>query len=243
MKPGTTACAILLLSTLAATGPRAAAHAAGNGAQAMLEQGVAITRERKSLESQQAALLKQKADLDAAGKVLDQQQAALNQEIETNNEAIAQHNGKPGQSQSDCKPGETGASQTQQCNQDAKTLNQTTGSLAAQQAALKQRQADLDAAYQRHGQDAAGWNEREQKTVTRLNTVYQGQNNWMDAANSLIVSDAFQALLTQADAGKRCSGTVPTSDRLTLTQLQKYADAIVGCLGYVAKHPGGTPPG
>lgn len=240
MKPRTAVCAILL-AVASAGSVMAAPPAPNNGVQALLEQGSSITRQRKSLESQQAALLKQKTDLDAAGKSLDQQQAALNQEIEANNQAIAQHNGKLGQSQADCKPGQTGASQTQQCNQDAKTLNQTSGSLAAQQADLKQRQTDLDAAYQRHGQDATSWNEREQKTVAHLNSIYQGQNNWMDAANSLIASDGFQTLAAQAKAGTRCADTVPSGDRLTPVQLQKYADAIVGCLSWVAKHSGDTP--
>ncbi len=234
--------AAVLLSACAATA-QASAPAANSGVQSMLEQGTSISRERRSLEAQQAALLKQKGDLDAAGQALDQQQAALNQEIEANNQAITQQTGKTGQNQTDCQQGKGGAGQTTQCNQDIKTLNVSRADLKAQQDALKQRQDDLNAAYQRHGQDVQAWNDKEQKTVARLNAVYQSQNNWMDAANSLILGDAFQALVAQVNAGRRCSDTVPKGNRLTLTQLQKYADAIVGCLGYVSKHSADAPPG
>ena len=216
-----------------------AATAPASGVKTMLAQGVSLSRERRSLEAQQVALLKQQAELNARGKALAQQQAALNQDIEANNQAIAQHNGKLDQTKSGCKPGETsGPSQTNDCNKDIKSLNQASGDLGAQQALLKQRQVDLNAALQRHGQDVQAWNEHERKTVARLNGVYQGQNNWMDAANSLIVSEGFQALVSQANAGKRCTGTVPRGDRLTLEQLQKYSDAITNCLGYVVKHAG-----
>ena len=214
-----------------------------NGVKSLLEQGISISRERRNLETQQAALLKQKTELDAAGTALGQQQAALNQDIEANNQAITQHNGKQDQNQSSCQQGNGSAGQTNDCNKDIKTLNVSRADLKAQQDTLKRRQDELNAAYQRHGQDAQAWNDKEQKTVTRLNAVYQGQNNWMDAANSLIASDAFQALMTETNAGSRCSNTVPKGDRITPALLRKYAEAIVGCLSYVAKHSADAPAG
>lgn len=232
----------VLLSACAATA-QATSPAVNSGVQSMLEQGTSISRERRSLEAQQAALLKQKSDLDAAGEALDVQQAALNQDIEANNQAITQQTGKTSQNQTDCQQGKGGAGQTNQCNQDIKTLNTSRVDLKAQQDVLKQRQDDLNAAYQRHTQDAQAWNDKEQKTVTRLNAVYQSQNNWMDAANSLITGDAFQALVTQTNAASRCSGTVPKGNRITSALLQKYADTIVGCLSYVVKHAADAPPG
>ena len=211
-------------------------HALNNGVRSMLEQGVSISRERRNLETQQADLLKQKVDLDAVGKALDQQQALLNQDIESNNQAIARHNGKTDQNQSSCQRDNGSVDQTNDCNKDIKTLNVSRAELKAQQDALKQRQDELNATYQRHSQDVQTWNDKEQKTVSRLNAVYQGQNNWMDAANSLIASDAFQALMTEANASSRCGNTVPKVDRITPALLQKYAETIVGCLSYVAKH-------
>lgn len=235
---------MVFLSVCAVIGSRvlAAPPAVNNGVQSMLDQGQSISRERRSLEAQQVALLKQKAELDAAGASLDQQQAALNQDIEASNQAIAQHNGKLDQNKSGCQQDNGSAGQTNDCNKDIKTLNTSTADLKAQQEALKQRQADLDAARQRHEQDAGAWNGKEQKTVGRLNAIYQGQNNWMDAANSLITGESFQALAAQTAAGTRCSNTVPRGDRITPVLLQKYADTIVGCLAYVAKHANDAPP-
>lgn len=237
------AAALLCLCVVAVTAEATTPAAPNNGVQSMLEQGQSITRERKSLEAQQAKLMKQKADLDAAAQTLNQQQAALNQDIEANNQAITQQGSKTGQNQADCQPGKGGAGQTNQCNQDIKALNVSRADLKAQQDALKQRQADLDAAFQHHAQDAQAWNDAEQKVVTRLNAVYQGQNNWMDAANSLIGSEGFQTLASQANAGARCTGTVPKGDRVTPALLQKYTDLIVGCLAYVAKHSADAPAG
>ncbi len=236
------AAALLCICVVAVTA-EAATPAPNNGVQSMLEQGQSISRERKSLEAQQAKLLKQKTDLDAATQTLNQQQAALNQDIEANNQAITQQGNKTGQNQSDCQQGKGGTGQTNQCNQAIKALNVSRADLKAQQDVLKQRQADLDAAVQHHAQDAQAWNDAEQKTVTRLNAVYQGQNNWMDAANSLIGSEGFQTLAAQANAGARCTGTVPKGDRVTPALLQKYTDLIVGCLAYVAKHSADAPAG
>jgi hypothetical protein len=220
--------------------------------ETLTKESDAIAKQRTRWEGVQAALLKQKQEIEANQKAVMAQQDALNQRSAAHNqEAAAQaqriKSGKQGCSNDDSSQGGSGDDRTNGCNTNAKTVNQKTGDLNAETEAMKAQQDDLESKYAKANQDASDWQAHESQATDHLNQVYHSMNDWLDRAYPVITDSDFRDEVTARNADVYCENRGLPAGTLSIPTLKRLNDGYRKCLKYVldAQHKAaaaGAPP-
>jgi len=206
--------------------------------EALAKESDAIAKQRARWEGVQAALLKQKDEIEANQKAVMAQQDALNQRSAAHNqEAAAQvqriKSGKQGCGEDDTSQGGSGDDRTNGCNTNAKVLNQKTGDLNADAAAVKAQQDALEAKYAKANQDASDWQAHESQATDHLNQVYHSMNDWLDKAYPVITDSDFRDEVTARNADAYCENRGLPAGTLSIPTLKRLNDGYRKCLKYV----------
>lgn len=211
------------------------ALAAGPGkVESLIREYSDTSRDLHKWRSTQAALLQQKASIDATAGDLAKRQTALNQQMETHNADAEQQKKLLVQSRSDCNNGGNNTSgHVNECDNNIKKLNKQTAALDSELLPLQTEQTSIDLAYAQYNQTANDWSVQEQQATTALNALYRAMNDWADQAEDLITSDTFQTEILAQHWEKYCPNRPLPSGTLNIDVVTRYADGYDKCLKYV----------
>jgi len=205
--------------------------------EALTKESDAIAKQRIRWESVQAALLKQKAEIEATQKAVMQQQDALDQRGAQHNQQAAvqqQHIQKGGCSTKDDGSGVSGGDlSVAQCDKDAKKLNATTADLNADAQSIQAEQMALEAKYAKANQDASDWQAHESQATDHLNAVYHSMNDWLDKVYPIIADSDFRDEVTARNADGYCKNRGLPSGTLSIPTLKRLNDGYRKCLKYM----------
>lgn len=195
-----------------------------------------ISGDLHRLQAQQAALVQQKAAIDASGADLAKRQDALNQQTQAHNQLAADQQKNLAESQSACTGPNTSSTSmhVHDCDEVIKRLNKQSAEINAAMVPLQAQQSDLDLAYGQYNQAANDWSVQEQENTTALNSLYRSLNDWADQADGLITGESFQGEIAMDHAERYCPRHGLPSGTLSVHQLTLYADSADHCLKFVA---------
>lgn len=91
------------------------------------------------------------------------------------------------------------------CNARIKQINDKTFQEISGTSSLLSKQGNLAGRSTDHSAKISAWNRREMEVVGALNSVYREISAWQNDAESFMQSDAFQAQIAWAHAGKICT--------------------------------------
>lgn len=234
--PYTRGVALIAMSVLLGC-PAVAAPPAGQDKVSSLIYGFAdISGDLHKLQAQQAALVQQRAAIDASGADLAKRQDALNQQAQAHNEQAADQQKNLAASQSACTGPDNSstAMHVKDCDEVIKKLNKQSAEINASMAPLQAQQSELDLAYGQYNQSANDWSVQEQQNTTSLNSLYRSLNDWADQADALITSESFQDEILVDHAEKYCPRHGLSSGTLSVQKLTQYADSADRCLKHIA---------
>ena len=225
---------------LLACGIAAAAAAADQDkADPLIHEFADITHDLPTLQAAQAALVQQKAGIDATAAELAKRQDALNQQMDAHNAASEQQKQQIAKSRKECNnmgaaDGTNTSGHVNKCDNEIKRLNTQTATLDAELLPLQTQQTSIDLAYTQYNQAANDWSVKEQQTTTALNSLYRALNHWADEADGLIGSESFQTEIYADHAERYCPRHGLPSGTLHIEELTRYADGADRCLKYIA---------
>ena len=224
--------AVLAASVLAVS---AGALAAGQSrVEILIQEFSSTSRDLHKWQTAQAALLQQKAAIDATAADLAKRQATLNQQMETHNAAAEQQKQLLVQSRSECNNGGNNTSgHVNECDNNIKKLNKQTAALDSELLPLQTEQTSIDVAYSQYNQTANDWSVQEQQTTTALNALDRAMNGWADQAEELITSDSFQTEILAEHWEKDCPNRSMPGRTLSIDEVTRYANLYDKCLKYV----------
>ena len=213
----------------------AGAMAAGQSrVETLIQEFSSTSRDLHKWQTAQAALLQQKAAIDATAADLAKRQATLNQQMETHNAAAEQQKQLLVQSRSECNNGGNNTSgHVNECDNNIKKLNKQTAALDSELLPLQTEQTSIDVAYSQYNQTANDWSVQEQQTTTALNALYRSMNDWADQAEELITSDSFQTEILAEHWEKECPNRSMPGRTLSIDEVTRYANLYDKCLKYV----------
>ncbi len=196
------------------------------------------TRDLHKWQTAQAALLQQKAAIDATAADLAKRQDALNQLMDAHNAASGQQKQRIAKNRSECNnmgaaDGSNTSGHVNRCDNEIKKLNKQTAALDAELLPLQTEQTSINVAYTQYNQAANDWSVQEQRTTTALNAVYRSMNDWTDRAEGLILSDTFQTEILAEHWERYCPNRPLPSGVLSIDVITRYADGYDKCLKYV----------
>src|SRR5579859_5514952 len=205
----------------------------------LIKDYASISRDLRKAQQTQAALLKQKAALDARGAELSGRQQGLNAETETHNSVAVQQQKDLDTAKTRCNngglvDGKDTPQHVDDCGNAAKKLNKITLQVNAGVKPLQSRQTQLDLEFGLYNQAANDWTVQEQQTMTSLNTLYRALNSWADRADNLMGSAPFQEEMEMNHADQACAHRALPDGMLSIEELQRYAADADRCLKYVA---------
>ncbi|HEX7964910.1 MAG TPA: hypothetical protein VF651_04245 [Gammaproteobacteria bacterium] len=189
-----------------------------------------LAKQRAKWEGVQKALLKQKEEIDAAQNAILQRQAEINQRGVAHNQQAQQQSARLKSAQQDCANGSNSSGHANDCKNTAQGLNQQTGDLNADAAALKAEQDSLDARYAQANQTASDWNLHEQQAVKQLNAVYRGMNDWLDRAYDMVVNPDFRDEIGARSVDAVCENRGLPSGTLSIPAMNRLSDYYRKCL-------------
>ena len=199
----------------------------------LVKQSDVIAHDRDYWENMQAAMLKQRAEIEAAQNDIAQQQDALNARGAQHNQQVSDQQqrlqkggcGKQDDS-SQVSGGDLGAVQ---CNKAIKQANANSADLNAQVADIQSQQDALQAKYAKANQDASDWNAHESEVTEHLNKVYRSMNDWLDQAYPVIADEGFRDEVTARGADAVCANHGLPSD-MSIGTAKRLHDGYRKCL-------------
>ncbi|MFI4920242.1 MAG: hypothetical protein ACHQAZ_01220 [Gammaproteobacteria bacterium] len=231
--------AVILLAAYALPGRAIAAPAAGQEkADSLIREFSDISRDLHRLQTTQAALVQQKAAIDATAADLAKRQDDLNQQEQAHNQLATEQKQALDQNKSQCNnkdflDGKNTLQHVNDCDNAIKKLNTQTVAIDVGTLPLQTQQTGLDLAYAQYNQTTNDWNVQEQETMTALNSVYRAMNDWADQADDLMTSQGFRNEMYVNHAEKYCSQHELPDGVIDVEELLRYANSADGCLKYV----------
>lgn len=227
----------LVLLMAVALLPAAAWADARDKVSMLLRDYGSISRDLQKAQSAQAALLRQKASLDARGSALTKRQDELNAHAHYVAPAPANPQQAPDTDQSRCdnqaRAGGKGAP-PKGCDNKSRKLKKLGFGADVGALAPETPQTELDLEFSQYDEAAHDWNAQEQQTITALNGLYRSLNDWADRAEGLVTSDPFQAEIRAEHWERYCPDRAMPSGVLGIDAVMDFAEGYANCLKYVA---------
>jgi len=226
--------ALLAVSVLMLTAQPGASAEGQSKVESLIQEFSSTARDLRKWQTAQAALLQQKASIDATAADLAKRQDALNAQMQAHNDRAEQQKQLLAKSRKECNNGGDNTSEhVNTCDNNIKKLNKQTAALDAELLPLQTEQTDIDVAYTQYNQTANDWAVQEQRTTTALNAVYRSMNDWADRADGLIGSGPFQTEILAEHWEKYCPNRGMPSGVLSIDAVMRYANTYDKCLKYV----------
>lgn len=211
--------------------------AAGDKGDLLIRDYASISRDLHKAQQTQAALLKQKTELDARGADLTKRQDAMNARADAHNAEAANQQRQIAKSKSDCNnsdvQGKNTAQHVNDCDNLAKKLNEKTQEVNAGVLPLETEQTALDVAFAQYTQAGNDWNAQENQNMTALNALYRALNDWADQADGYMGGASFLDTMQATHAEQVCAHRALPDGLLSIDELQRYAVGADRCLRYI----------
>ena len=229
---------LLTVSMGLLAGTAEASGEAQSKVESLIQEFNSTARDLHRLQTVQAALLQQKATIDAMAGDLAKRQDILNQQMDAHNAASEQQKQQIARNRKECNnmgaaDGTNTSGHVNKCDNEIKRLNKQTTALDAELLPLQSQQTSIDLAYAQYNQIANDWSVKEQQTTTALNAVYRSMNDWADRAESLISSGPFQAEMLAEHWEKNCPNLAMPSRMLSIDEVMRFANTYDKCLKHV----------
>lgn len=200
--------------------------------------GGSLFQQKLQLVAEQKKLAGEGKTLNATGAQLNQEQVDLNRQTDAHNQQVADQKAQIDKTRQGCgsdKNDNNSPSQTDACNNSAKSINQKTADINAGVQGLQARQDDLAARYDRYQKAIDDWNKREQANVAALNRINKRLDNWLNFSYNFMAGSDFQSAVAMSSAASTCGEDTSRIAASASAPLDDSARFILACLKAVKK--------